>query len=106
MINPKLILLMFSILEWLLAWSVRLIPRRNNSSAFQRGIVPLLFCAMAGGGIIAEVLLYGSLTGHHSLRDDNFFFVTMIVEGLGMIAIALKSEAVLRQREGETRLGK
>ena len=106
MINPKLILVMFSILEWLLAWLVRFMPPRNESSAFLKGIIALMFGAMTSGGIIAEVLLYGSLTGRHSLRDDNFFFVTMIVEGLVGIAIVFKSESVLRQREGETRLGK
>jgi hypothetical protein len=65
-----------------------------------------MFGVTGTGGIIAEVLLYRSLTGHYSLRDDNFFFVTMIVQGLVGIAIVLKSESVIRQREGETRLGK
>jgi hypothetical protein len=106
MINPKLVLLIFSILEWLLAWSARFMPNRNTSSALLKGVMALILAGTASGGVIAEILLYRSLTGLKSLKDDNFAFAIMIVQGLGMIAIALKSEAVLRQREGETRLGK
>jgi hypothetical protein len=81
-------------------------PNRNTSNALLKGVMALIFAGTASGGVIAEMLLYRSLTGHKSLKDDNFAFAVMIVQGLVGIAIVFKSEAVLRQREGETRLGK
>jgi hypothetical protein len=105
MIGSKFILVIFSILEWLLAWSARFMPNRNTSSALLKGVMALIFGGTASGGVIAEILLYRSLTGLKSLKDDNFAFAIMIVQGLGMIAMALNSESVLKRRERETHLG-
>jgi hypothetical protein len=105
MTSGKLILLIFGMLEWGLAWSVRYIPNRNTSSALLKGVLTLVLAASASGGVIAEVLLYRLLTGQNALKDDNFFIATMIAQGIGGIIIAFKSESVLRRREGETRLG-
>ena len=105
--NPKLVLLMGTILVWLLAWLERFIPPLNKRSALFRGTMAFIMAVTSGGIFVAEAWLYRSLAGRrYTLRDDNFFLVSMIVEGLVGFAIILKSESVLRQREKETRLGK
>jgi hypothetical protein len=101
-----MILLPFAFGELLLAWSVRFLPRRDRISALLKGIVTLTLASTASAGVIAEVLVYRSLTRQDSLRDDNFFFATMIAQGLVTIAMAFNSNSALRRKERELRLAK
>jgi hypothetical protein len=102
-ISPRMILLPFAFGELLLAWSARFLPRRDRISALLKGIATLTLASTASAGVIAEVLLYRSLTGQDNLRGDNFFFAAMIAQGLVTIAVAFNSESALRRKEREAR---
>jgi hypothetical protein len=103
MITPKLVLLMFSVLEWLLAWSLRFIPlpQRNRTGITLRSFGPVVFSVMIAGGFVAEISSYAALAGNRPLKGDHFVFVAVIVECLIAFVIVLKSESVLRLRQRE-----
>ena len=104
-IFPRLVLLPFAVLGCVLAWSLRFLPRRDLAMRpVLKGIVTLGLALTTSGAVIAEVWLYGLLTGGHPLKDDNFFFVVMIAQGLTQMAIAFNSDAVLKLKEAEPRL--
>jgi hypothetical protein len=98
-----MILLPFAFGLWLLAWSLRFLPRHRLSGA-QRGVVQLALVAIALVHLIVELFLYKSLTGEANLKDDNFFFFVMMVQSIIGIAIALNSESVLKRTEGKARV--
>lgn len=100
MIIPKLVLLLFVGFECFLAWCVRFFPRRDRSTALFKGLATVILTLAATGGALAEVLLYRSLTGV-SLRDDNFWFAVMIIQGLIGIPLTINSESVLKRKEKE-----
>jgi hypothetical protein len=109
MIRSGLVLLAFSVFEWLVFWSVRLlpIPEQDSGSAILRRIVrriaPLVVAILTTGGFFAELFCYKPLPGH-TLKDDNLFFVGMVVQGLMGLAIAFNSESALkRKRANELR---
>ena len=97
--GSKVILLSFCFLLWFLAWCLRFLPRRDRSSALLKGVTTLAIAAMASGSVIAEVLLYRSLTGRLSLKDDNFFFAVMMAQGIVGMVIVFRSESALRRKE-------
>lgn len=98
-ITPRMILLPFAFGELLLAWSLRYLPRRDRISAQFKGVATFTLAAMASGGVIGEVSLYRLLTKQDSLRDDNFFFAVMMLQGIATIFFAFRSDSALRQKE-------
>jgi putative copper export protein len=101
MIIPKLVLFLFVAFECFLAWCGRFLPRRDRSTALVKGFVAVILASAATGGVVAEALLYRSLTGQVSLRDDNFWFTVMIIQGLIVIPVAINSGSVLKRKERE-----
>ena len=101
--NPRMILLPFAFGLWLLAWSLRFVPRRRLNSA-QRGIAQIAVVAMILGHLIVQLFLYKSLTGEVVLKDDNFFFAVITVEYVIGIYIMINSNSVLKRTEEKTRV--
>ncbi len=97
-IAPRMILLPFALGECLLAWSLRFVPRSTLSSALLNQILKAAVAVAASAGVIAETLLYRSLTGQDSLKNDNFFFAVMIGQSLIVIVLAFKSGAIVKER--------
>jgi hypothetical protein len=101
--NPRMILLPFAFGLWLLAWSLRFLPRHRLSGA-QRGVVQLALVAICLAHLIVTILVYKSLTGEANLKDDNFFFFVIVVQSIIGIAIAVSSESVLKRTEEKARV--
>jgi hypothetical protein len=95
-IMPRLILLPFCLGLCFVGWSLRFFP--PFPSRLVQGIVQLMLALGLGGGVIAEVLLYSSLTGQERLADDNFFFVIMMVQSIIASVIAVKSGSILKKK--------
>jgi hypothetical protein len=100
-ISPRMILLPFALGQWVLAWSLRFLPRRDSLSAFLKGVLQIAIAATLLTVILAELFLYKSLTGQDSLRDDNFFFTVMIAQGLVTVALTFSSDSALKRKERE-----
>ena len=101
-ISSKIILFPFAIGLWLVAWSMRLVPRRRlQQHAFLKAAVMLSY----GGAVVllmaTEIAFYKSLTGQGSLLRDNFFFGVFAIQGIVAFAVILNSEAALKRKEGE-----
>src|SRR5690349_401260 len=101
--SPRMILLPFAFGLWLLAWSLRFLPRHHLKSV-QRGIVQFALVATVLVHLIGELFLYKSLTGETGLKDDNFFLVAIIVQYIFCVVITLNSESVLKRTEEKARV--
>jgi hypothetical protein len=97
-VAPRMILLPFALGQWLLVWSLRFVPRATLSIALLNQILKLAIAAAASASVIAEMLLYRSLTRQDSLKNDNFFFVVVIGQSLVGIVLAFKSGAIIKER--------
>jgi hypothetical protein len=97
-VAPRMILLPFALGQWLLAWSLRFVPRSTLSSALLNQILKVAVAAAASAGVIAEIILYRSLTRQDSLKNDNFFFVMVIGQSLVGIVLAFKSGEIIKGR--------
>jgi hypothetical protein len=102
-ISPRMILFPFTFGLWLLAWSLRFLPRHRLNDA-QRGIVQVTLVAIILVHLIVELSLYKSLTGEDKLEDDSFFFTTMIIEYGVCAGLAINSDSVLKRMEQERRV--
>jgi hypothetical protein len=101
-IVARLILLVFALALWVLVWSLRLLPGLGNKSALAREGIKITLAVAIGACVISEMLLYRAFSGQDSLRDDNFFFVAMTVQGLVGFGLALKSGSILKRNEKES----
>jgi len=98
--GPRMILFPFVFGLWLLAWSLRFVPRHRLNGA-QRGPVAIAVGAIVLVHMIVEFSLYRFLTGEDNLKDDNFFFAVIMVEYIVSFIITLNSESVLKQIEAK-----
>jgi hypothetical protein len=100
-IKPLLILLPFAILQWLLIWSPHFFPRTKNISSLSRGVIKIVYAATLAVAIIAELLVYRSLTGQDSLKDDNLFFAGIVGQSIVSFVLIYRVNSFLRRKEAE-----
>jgi hypothetical protein len=102
-IEPQLILLPFAFLQWFLIWSLRFLPRAKDCSNLSRGIIKVAVAATLSITMIAEMLLYRSLTAQDSLKGDNFFFAGIMGQSLVSAALVYRLNSFLRRKEADSR---
>lgn len=98
-----MILLPFTFLQWFLIWSLRFFPLAKDSSNLSRGILKVAIAATLSVAMIAEMLMYRSLTGQNSLKDDNFFFTGIMGQSLVSAALVYRLNSFLRRKEADSR---
>ena len=99
MIVSKLVLLLFISFECFIAWCMRFLPTPDRMTPLSKGILGPILAAVTVGGVGAEVFLYRSLSGQVRLKDDNFWFTAMVLQGLAGVAIGLNSWYVVKRKE-------
>jgi hypothetical protein len=99
MIVSKLVLLLFIAFECFIAYCMRFLPIPEHMTTLSKGILGPILAVITVGVVGAEVFLYRSLSGQVSLKDDNFWFAAMILQGVAGVAIGLNSWSVAKRRE-------
>jgi len=95
-------MLLFAALIWLITWSLRFLPTPIKDP-LKRLTIQIFLGATSGGSVIAQMLLYQSLSGIRVLKNDRFFSVAVSMEGIIAICLLFASAFERRRKEKEAR---
>src|SRR5712671_73007 len=98
--GARLAILPFAALIWLMMWSLRFLPTPINNP-LKRLIIQIFLAATLGGSVIAQMLLYKSLSRIRVLENDRFFNVAVSMEGIIAICFGFASAFERRRKEKE-----
>jgi len=102
--GARLAVLPFAALIWLIIWSLRFLPTPIKNP-LKRIIIQIFLVVTLGGSVIAQMLLYQSLSGIRVLKNDRFFTVAVSMEAIIGICFGFASAFERRRKEKEAMRG-
>lgn len=101
-VNPKLVVIPFAIIQWLVFWGMRYLPYPIKNPAL-RLAAQITFPSVGLGMWFVQLRLYQSMTGIAVVKNDRYFMALTFTEYIVSAAIILRVAYEFRNRERESR---